>query len=135
MAVLRIEKIFASGNQAVYVLRTPAQNQEAVKLLAVLTAGRKQKPEDQNFDGVNFYNAVRGYLDEKGLPYGQQGELPATAVMRLNDSNAIQGLDKLLEEAQNYAAIERRIHSKSDDEKLEEFRGNLINWASRYEQL
>lgn len=133
MAISRIEKFFASGNRAVYVLRTPVQNRDAVKLLAVLTAGRGQKPGEQDFSGVDFYNAVRGYMDEKGLPYGQQGELPATAVMRLNDPYAIRGLDKLLKDAQDYSAIEKRAHSKSDDEQLEGFRRSLIGWASRYE--
>lgn len=128
MAITRIEKFFSSGNYAVYVFRTPARNPDAVKLLAALPKGR-----EQDFSGVDFYNAVRGYLDEKGLPYGQQGELPVIAAMRLNDSNAISGLDKLLKDAQDYAVIDRRTHSKADDEKLDEFRENLVQWASRYE--
>ena len=127
MAILRIEKFFTSGNQAVYVLRTPVLNPGIAKLLEALPRGR-----EHDFSGVDFYNAVRGHLDEKGLAYGQQGELPVTAVMRLNDPNSVSGLDKLLKEAQNYAAIEQRAHSKADDEKLDEFRRNLARLASKY---
>ncbi len=129
MPIRRIEKFFKSGNRAVYVFRTPAQNQGAVKLLDVLPRGT-----EQDFSGVDFYHAVRGHLDEKALPYGQQGELPLTAVMRLDNPDAINGLDKFLQEAQNYVVIEQRAHSKADDEKLDGFRESLVQWASKYEE-
>jgi hypothetical protein len=78
------------------------------------------------------YNAVRGYLDEKGITYSNQGETSIDWVLKLKKHEDIVDLMQFLAKVNGYAALEARTHSDKDDEKIKEFKNQLVTYASKY---
>jgi hypothetical protein len=78
------------------------------------------------------YDALRGYLDEKGIPYAKHGEVSADWVFKLEAHDDILTLMHFLTEVKGYAQLEARAHSNEDDEKIAQFKARLVGYASKY---
>ena len=78
------------------------------------------------------YDAVRGYLDEQKIPYSAQGEISVNWILRLKNHEDIVELMQFLAQINGYAALEARVHSDEDDERIKEFKNKLVTYASKY---
>ena len=87
---------------------------------------------DLQFDRVNLYNAVRGYLDEQGIKYKPQGENPLNILLRLDEESDIITLMHLFAKVKRNNEIEARIHSGEEEKAVIKFREQLTTYASKY---
>jgi len=97
-----------------------------------LTNHGQLKPEEIEFDRVSLYNAIRGYLDEKGVSYKSQGKVSNDSLLRLDEDKDIRTLISFLSDVKKYNAIENRIHSGDEQKALDEFKEQLGKYASKY---
>ena len=84
------------------------------------------------FDRVNLYNALRGYLDEKGVSYKPQGEVSTDFLLRLDEDKDILTAMKFLGDVKKYNQLENRSHSGDEQKALDEFKEQLGKYASKY---
>jgi hypothetical protein len=78
------------------------------------------------------YDAIRGYLDEKGISYARHGEVSADWILKLENHDDILELMHFLTEVKGYAKLEEKDHSNEDDERIVEFKAKLVRYASKY---
>ena len=97
-----------------------------------LTNHGELKPVEIKFDRVNLYNAVRGYLEDKGISYKTQGKVSADYLLRLEEDKDIKVLMQFLADVKKYDSIEDRLHSNKEQKELETFKEQLTEYASRY---
>ena len=91
-----------------------------------------REPLEIKFDRVNLYNALRGYLDEKGVSYKPQGEVSTDFLLRLDEDKDILTAMKFLGDVKKYNQLENRSHSGDERKGLDEFKEQLGKYASKY---
>lgn len=93
------------------------------------------KTADVKFDGVSLYNAVRGFLDEKGIKYKAQVNVSTDYLLRLDNDGDKRTLMQFLAEVKKYDELEhspKSAHSGDEQQNLEELRARLTRYASKY---
>lgn len=90
------------------------------------------KPISVNVQGIQTYNALRGYLDEKGVEYQKHGDISKDHLFRLEDVEDIKVLNKFFTEIKHYEELENKVHSAEDEEKITSFNNYLKQLASKY---
>jgi hypothetical protein len=124
--------ILGKKNPLIFVGDENNFEQTFYELWDSLTNHGELKSLSVNFDRVNLYNAIRGYLDDKKVTYKPQGKVSTDFLLRLDEDKDIQTLISFLTEVKKYDKIENRSHSLDEQKELEEFREQLEKYSSKY---
>jgi len=90
------------------------------------------KTAEIKFDRVSLYNAVRGFLEEKGISYKAQGKVSTDYLLRLDNDGDKRTLMQFLANVKQYDEIENKSHSQEEQQNLELLRKQLTKYASKY---
>ena len=131
MSLVRIlqKSIVGKKNPLIFVGEGDDSEQTFFESWDSLTNHGELKPIEIKFDRVNLYNAVRGYLEDKGITYKTQGKISANYLLRLDEDKDIKVLMQFLADVKKYGCIEDRLHSNEEQKELETFKEQLTKYA------
>ncbi|RLG13915.1 hypothetical protein DRN69_04875 [Candidatus Pacearchaeota archaeon] len=89
---------------------------------------------DIDIKGINLYNVLRGYLDEKGVKYKQQGNISQNYLLRLEDKD-MHALGQFLNMIREYKRLENTIHGIGEETKIMDLRIYMKRLSSKYNNL
>ena len=117
------------GKSVVFVLNQGNADAKTGNAWDNLTDHGKLTARAYEFEGVDLYSALKGYLKQNKVPFSTHGELQDKYMIRVESEEGKKAVQTFVANVTNYREVEGRTYSVDDDTKRTQFRKLLEGLA------